>query len=1226
VSANWKSGARRASRRGRAVGVVAVVLLTVALVAAGPAGAEKVREYTGVSFGPDGVGGAEGFSDLQSIAVDPASEDVLAYDAGAQAIYKFDAAGHPVDFSALGASAIEGVGGFVEPGARQVAVAPPGSPAGTAGDIYVANSLTVKVYSPGGVEIGSLGEGETCGVAVSPAGSVFVGSYPSAVREYLPTANPPTDADKVGEAEASIELCDLAADGAGQIFAANFLGERLARLEGIGDATPTIVEPGGSTIAAGPGEGDLYVDGGDHVAVFDPSGAAAYEFGSGQLESSYGLAVGNAEERVYVADGGSGRIKVFGDALTPPTTEAATGVTAEAATLHGLVFPEGHQLADCRFEYGLAAAAGFEGTGACEPDAGQIPADGLSHRVSLSIGGLRPDSEYRFRLVTASSAGSAGGETLTFSTVGPPRVTEVISRADRTSARLEATVDPRGAATTYRIEWGPTASLGRVATTGSVSAEDGPTKIDASLVGLDPAATYRYRIVAESSAGVTASPGQTVETLNSCGLTDGRCFERVSLADKGPLASPGRRFRFGAQIQFLAAASGSALAYTVYPGYPDATAGDAALYLSHRSTDGWSSEQLTPPNDVDPARGSNGSMFETLSSELGCGVVASRATLVPGAPRLPVEQGGTNLYVRDNATSSYRLITNLPPAGSSLDQIAAAVYEVIGVSPDCRRVVFRTPSRYPGVAVVGGGSQLYEWDDGALRNVAVVAGPGGTPVPVESLPGAMDEAPGNGVPLGEKTTTNFRRAVSVDASRTIFTAFSEAGADSGNRAVFLRDGDDPAVADGSVPATDISQSETATANDGSSRYWVASEDAERIFFTARFGLALNGSSVGATSCADVPHGGIAEGSGEGCDLYEYDAGSPAGERLTDLSVDTDDRRGAGVVGVLDASEDGSYVYFAARGRLGGAGRTEAENLRAATYNVYLAHAGEISFVHLLGQAEALAGKALVDTIEADPDGWTSRASTDGGEFAFETSVGIPGEVSMAYLYSAADRTVVCVSCRPGGAPPFSAAHLTPLVTATQKDPNARVVQPVTLTGNGHLFFYSFDPLAPGAVEGDRNLYQWEHGQVSLVATEPPGVPRAGDGTPNESFFAGASGDAGDIYLATTQALTSTDDDGRWDVYDARVGGGLPEPSPPTPPCDSTAEGACSSSAAAAGQAADSTATSSFVGPANPKAKKPPCPMGKRAVKKHGKPRCVKRSHHKKPKHRKKAKHHRGAKK
>jgi hypothetical protein len=661
------------------------------------------------------------------------------------------------------------------------------------------------------------------------------------------------------------------------------------------------------------------------------------------------------------------------------------------------------------------------------------------------------------------------------------------------------------------------------------------------------------------------------------------------------------------QIQFQAAPGGSVLAYTVANGYPDATEGFEVLDLARRGSAGWSSEQLTPPTLTPPtsAGGSGQSgAVKALSSDLGCAVVGSVARLAPGASASLVEAGGANLYRQDTLTGSYGAITSLSPinaeegAGGATG-VVQNEYELVGVSPDCERIVFRTPYAYPGIPIVAGAArQIYEWDHGSIRNVAIIPGPGGTgePVPAESLPGAMDEAPTNGVPLAKKRPTDYWHAVSTSGARSVFTAISRFGADSGTRAIFLRDADDPAVLAGTAPATDISQSETAVPNDGNSRFWTASTDGRRVFFTARYGLAGNGSSAGATTCANTPGGGVAQDSGAGCDLYEYDADAPAGERLTDLSPDTADTGGAGVAGVLDASDDGSRVYFAARGRLGAGGRSEAENLESGTYNVYLADAGSIDFVGLLGEAEVVAprGRALIDTTGGS---WNSDGTPDGGALVFESSLGgASGASPSVYLFSVVDGATLCVSCRRDGLAPFTERALVPLILSNLHGDTTR---PTSLTGNGRTYFYSFDPLAIGAVEGERNLYQWEHGQVSLIATEPESVPR-GFGTPTQNFFGDVSADGSDVYFSTPLAFVGGDLDERWDVYDARVGGGFAEPAAPALPCDASTEGACNSGAADV-PPATVPATSSFVGPPNPAVKQhKPRKKGKHHRRKHGK--------------------------
>jgi hypothetical protein len=1182
-----------------------------ALGFASSASAAKSRAYTGLSIGPDGAGGAQTFQDLQGVAVDQADGSIYVLDlAGEGSIYKFDSFGAPADFSALGTNHIDGFGGSAGEAETEIAVAPVGSPGGTEGFIYLANNTSsITVFEPTGTEVGEIEIGEeTCGVATDPDGHVFVGSYPSTIREYTPSSGLITAADQTGESTGVVsEICNVAADGLGNVYAASFNGETLMRLEGIAETEATAIQPAGASIAVDPATNLLYADGGDQVAVFGPAGEPEGEFGSGQLAESRGVAVDSGTDEVYVADRGTGTVKVFGPPLTFPRTEAATAIRSEAATLHGTVFPEGRQYTGCRFQYGLEGATGFEHEADCEPEAALIPADSAPHAVGLSLEGLQPAGDYKFRLIASNSAGTVEGQTLKFNTVGPPRINEVLARdADQESATLEATVDPRGDATSYRIEWGQTGSYGHVATSGTVQAGEAAKTVSAQIDGLDPATVYHYRVVATSTeGGVTASPDELVQTLNGCGFTDERCLELVSRADKGLFAAPGKIFP-GTQIRFQAAAAGSALAYTVAFGYPEAGAGNGALYIGRRGASGWSSEQVAPPVG-------NDSQMKVLTSDLGCGVVASVPPLVAGAPATVGEAGGANLYRRDDATGTYQLITNLPPVGPpSAEEVASnggafANYQIIGMSADCQRVVFRTGFRYPGIPSVGSSHfQLYEWDDGTLHNVALIPGPGGQgePVPAESLPGALDENPEiPTVPLGSKPPTNYWRAVSADGSHSVFTAVSKFGADAGHRTIFLRRADDSDVLSGAVPATDISQSETSTPNNGNSRYWTASADGRRIFFTARYGLAANASSSGATSCADVPFSGLARGSGAGCDLYEYDVAAPAGDRLTDLSADQTDPAGAGVAGVLDTSEDGSYVYFAGRGRLGDAGRTEAENLEAGTYNLYVAHGGVTRLVSFIGEAETIVSGRTARALVRNTRAWTSRSTADGTEFVFESALGVPGGVPMVYLYSAEAGTTVCISCRRDGHLPFAEHPLVPLTDASSTNSAEPIDQPTVFTSNGRLYFYSFDPLAPGAVEGARNLYQWEVGQVSLIATEPAGVPRSHDGSVTASFFGGASGDGGDVYFATTQGLIGDDGDGRWDVYDARVGGGFPEPAPPIPPCDATAEGACNPSQAnPPGSAASPTST--FNGPSNPPTKKKPKqpkkkkPHRKRNKKKH----------------------------
>ncbi|HEX3732967.1 MAG TPA: hypothetical protein VHU91_08625, partial [Mycobacteriales bacterium] len=279
-------------------------------------------------------------------------------------------------------------------------------------------------------------------------------------------------------------------------------------------------------------------------------------------------------------------------------TEAATGVGAAAATLNGAVRPEGLQYTSCVFEYGLTSGAGFEKEAACDPLASELPADFSPHAVSTALTGAQPNSTYKFRLTATNANGTLSGETLTFTTQGPPLITEIRAlEAEQGSGTLEAKIDPSGSGTSYRFEWGTTTSYGH-----SVPAEfepyigegEKPVLVTAKLSGLSAGTTYHYRVVARNKAGTTASPDQILETLDSCGLPEQRCFELVSPREAGPVALPGET-PTAAELHFQAAAQLGSLAYVVESGLSGATKGAEVLYQGIRGSGGWASSQLSAP-------------------------------------------------------------------------------------------------------------------------------------------------------------------------------------------------------------------------------------------------------------------------------------------------------------------------------------------------------------------------------------------------------------------------------------------------------------------------------------------------------------------------------------------------------------------------------------------------------------------------------------------------------
>ena len=774
-------------------------------------------------------------------------------------------------------------------------------------------------------------------------------------------------------------------------------------------------------------------------------------------------------------------------AVTRPASEVGTAT----ATLNGLVRPEELQFVDCKFEYGRSTSATFEHSVPCEPPAAAIEPDFSPHAVSAAITGLLADETYRFRLVTTDTEGTLYGEELVFTSLGTPQISEVRARdADQSSAVVEAKVNPSGFATSYRVEWGSTTSYGN-----TVPAEfepyvgegEKPVLVTAKLSGLSVGAAYHYRIVAHNKVGTAESSDQVVETIDSCGLPEQRCFELVSPRDLGPVpARPGIGFG-GLEVHFQAAAQPGSLAYFVEGGLPETTKGTEALYVGNRGTSGWSSSQFSSPilaNEETKSDQAFTGKTLGLSENLECGVVESDQPLTsdPGA-RLVREAGGSNLY-RRNPDRSYTAISAVPPENLAAAEGNAGEYMLAGFSHDCGKVVFSTNFHYAGVE--GAGSlRLYEWEDGTLRNVGFVPGPSGE-VPVEAGPGSLED-----------TKDNLTNVVSSDGSRIFFSATRQTSPDPaeiGKKGVFVREA--------GVRTRDLSLSETSTPDEGAT-YQDATRDGSRVFFTANAGLT-------------------AESSGEGTDLYEYDLED---DKLTDLSVDGD-AGGADVAGFVGASEDGSHVYFVARGQLvPGRGKTFAENQSAKSYSLYGEQNNVLSFVGAIGEDEMVRA-----TLEDSPGYMTSQVSPDGRYLLFESNVSAtPYEArngaAEAYLYDADSdsEATVCVSCRQDGEasvePVGDDAVLLGVVEGARNPLHS--TQTLTEQGGGaQVYFTSYDSLAPGAVAGTANIYEWSHGEVFRIATEPadlitPENVRLGK---QAIQFAGVSADGADLYFTTPQAL------------------------------------------------------------------------------------------------------------
>jgi len=254
------------------------------------------------------------------------------------------------------------------------------------------------------------------------------------------------------------------------------------------------------------------------------------------------------------------------------------------------------------------------------------------------------------------------------------------------------------------------------------------------------------------------------------------------------------------------------------------------------------------------------------------------------------------------------------------------------------------------------------------------------------------------------------------------------------------------------------------------------------------------------------------------DLYEYDV--ETGE-LVDLTVSATEP--ADVKGYGGSAGDGSYLYFLASSVLTGEqANSDGAKATPGGLNLYVRHAGATTFIATLNETEGL--------------GYSLRASANGQFFVFASTNRLTEfdneGMAEVYLYDAGANRLSCVSCGANGARPTGGAELprpqSEIIAGNGNVPPDYV--PRSVTNEGRVFFDSSDPLVPQATNGVENVYEYENGRASLIS---PGSAIGG----SEFLEASASGD--DAFFSTAQSLVQADTDNGLSVYDARVDGGFP---------------------------------------------------------------------------------------
>jgi DNA-binding beta-propeller fold protein YncE len=935
--------------------------------------------------------------------------------------------------------------------------------------------------------------------------------------------------------------------GGGEYAKVNHLGETLISPFG-GDmqALRVAVDPAGQ---------EVYLDNGDRTEAFSLAGQPIEEFGFGSLTFSKGLAVDSSDGTVYVSDQPTDRIVVF-VALTQPDVaiESVTEQQPRSLTLNGSVNPEGAPVSACTFEYGTTSAYGQSAP--CSPadlGTGSSPVP-----VNASLTGLEPESVYHYRLVAENAAGKSVTPDQILLT-GPILGREFAKDVASDSATLQIDIDPNGADTQYYLEYGLTAAYGRYAPVPppgvDLGSDVGKRTIEVHLQALEEGTVYHYSFVAIQNGELFKEPDRvfTSESLGaSNAASDGRAWELVSPSNKkGALVE---LFEAGGQVQ--AADNGDGITYMSNgPALGQNPVGHVTLsqVLSRRGAAGWVSQDLTLPGRLpengEPAEaiGTYQIEYHLFSPDLSLAAVEPQSGGTP-----PLSPGVTErtLYWRDDFTGVFSpLVTSANVSELPIEEPNFAGAEpnefemhFLAATPDLSHVVFKTPMALTSDAFheetvqksVLGRVQwnVYEWDKGHLLLVNVLPGNEGVAhgpypaVPPVRLAGMTSSA---GLGRG-----GVQRAISNDGRRVAWTWGEPYTTDElkSYRGLYVRD---------------MVEEKTVRIGGPSAAFQTMNSDGSKIFFI------------------------------ENEDLYEFDFDT---QTQTDLTEAHGMGPNAGVQeAVSNVSEDGSYVYFVARGVLASGGVGGEDNL----YVLHSAGTGwDTAYIATLSPEDKPTWYAKGNFGAPLLSGVSSRVSPDGRYFTFmsdreltgydniDASSGEPDEE--VYLYDAQMKKLVCASCNPTGARPVGVfdtpedellvdrqgvwtqrgnseedKHTNHWLAASipgwdNLNENPPTYQPRYLSDSGRLFFDSADALVPQDTNGLEDVYEFEPAGVggcgsSERTNENTGgcVDLISSGTSSsESAFFDASGNGDDVFFGTIAKLTGEDYDKGHDVYDAHV--------------------------------------------------------------------------------------------
>lgn len=591
------------------------------------------------------------------------------------------------------------------------------------------------------------------------------------------------------------------------------------------------------------------------------------------------------------------------------------------------------------------------------------------------------------------------------------------------------------------------------------------------------------------------------------------------------------------------------------------TAGAEAYpgYVASRGSSGWSTRSVIAPQAM-----ASEALEYDFSPDLGSVMVLGEPGVDNGQAR--VESVESQFLFHDTSSPDSEGFWHV--IGAPIQSRAFNVTPE-GASQDFCHVVFGHASELlPGV----GGNQLYDLSRGCggeaqLRSVALDNQ--GEPF-----------APGCLVTLGQGSEYYSFNGVAADGEEIFFDTNRDAvkSACTGSKQVFVRlggsrtlevsrpldvsqpfggcgDGGSPGEVPGEVPCPGPVRAAALFAG--------ANDAGTRVFFTTTASLVTG----------DLDSGNDVYMATIGCPVE--DEGCGVGERevtsLTQVSHAAVSGEAADVVSVVKVAPDGSRVYFVAQGALieGANPQGLAPVKGADNLYVYDAVSGRVSFVADLCSGPLASGEGEDPRCPASLETGTGRhndtaiwalpterevqmAGPD-ARFLLFSSFGrlTPDDTDSArdvYRYDAATGMLTRVSVGEGGADASGNddrfdATISPSHSVGRVYQELEMGERAISEDGSRVVFSSVGPLAGGASNHLSNVYEWHEGGVSLISSGSAEQP-------DKEAVISPSGR--DVFFVTSAKLLPQDTDEAPDIYDARIGEGLPVAAAQREPCSSDA--------------------------------------------------------------------------